>query len=400
MHEHALGFHASAPAAPEPMPQPSSLDLRALYARELQTRGFGPDAAQQAAVDALEAVRTHLLQRAERGLLGRLRGRWRGIGAASAVRGVYLWGPVGRGKTWLMDLFYDSLPLRAKRRRHFHHLMRDVHALLGQLRGRSDPMVQVARTVAAGARVLCLDELFVSDIADAAILGELFTQLLERGTTLVITANTPPSELYRGGLQRVRFLPTIALLERDLEVVAVDGGVDYRLRYLQHRKLYFDSRAPDTREQLRALMQQLGGGRGDNRSELTLQGRKLRAIGRLGDVIWFDFATLCEGPRHVNDYAELAQEFHTVLLSDVPVFASAQQDNAARRFIALVDELYDQGVKLIVSAAAAPQELYRGEALQFEFRRAASRLIEMQSEAYLARAHRPDTEPFGALTAE
>ena len=186
VHEHALGFHASAPAAPEPMPQPSSLDLRALYARELQTRGFGPDAAQQAAVDALEAVRTHLLQRAERGLLGRLRGRWRGIGAASAVRGVYLWGPVGRGKTWLMDLFYDSLPLRAKRRRHFHHLMRDVHALLGQLRGRSDPMVQVARTVAAGARVLCLDELFVSDIADAAILGELFTQLLERGTTLVI----------------------------------------------------------------------------------------------------------------------------------------------------------------------------------------------------------------------
>jgi cell division protein ZapE len=307
---------------------------------------------------------------------------------------------VGRGKTWLMDLFYDSLPLRAKRRSHFHHLMRDVHALLGQLRGRPDPIVHVARTVASGARVLCLDELFVSDIADAMILGELFTQLLARGTTLVITANTPPNELYRGGLQRARFLPAIALLERELDVVAVDGAVDYRLRHLQHRALYFDSRAPATREQLRTLMQEMAGGRGDSRADLTLQGRKLRAIARQGDAIWFDFATLCEGPRHANDYAELAQEFHTVLLSDVPVFASPQQDNAARRFIALVDELYDQGVKLIVSAAAAPQELYRGESLQFEFRRASSRLIEMQSEAYLARAHRPDNEPLGALTAE
>ncbi len=381
------------------MPSPSPPNLHALYARELGARGFSADRAQSAAIDALEAVRTRVLEQPEPGLLHRLQGRWRPA-AASAARGLYLWGPVGRGKTFLMDLFFDSLPLRAKRRRHFHHLMRDVHALLGQLRGRRDPIDEVARRVAAGARVLCLDELFVSDIADAMIVGELFGQLLARGTTLVITANTPPNELYRDGLQRARFLPAIALLERELDVVAVDGPVDYRLRHLQHRALYFDSRAPGTREQMRALMQQIAGGLGDSRTELTLQGRKLRAIARQGDAIWFDFATLCEGPRHANDYAELAQEFHTLLLSDVPVFASPHQDNAARRFIALVDELYDQGVKLIVSAAAAPQELYRGEGLQFEFRRASSRLIEMQSEAYLARAHRPDTEPLGALAAE
>lgn len=376
------------------MPPPSPPNLHALYARELEARGFSADRAQSAAIDALEAVRTRLLEQRPPGLLQRLQGRRRAA-TAPAVRGLYLWGPVGRGKTFLMDLFFDSLPLRAKRRTHFHHLMRDVHALLGQLHGRRDPISDVARTVAAGARVLCLDELFVSDIADAMILAELFAQLLARGTTLVITANTPPNELYRDGLQRARFLPAIALLERELDVVAVDGAVDYRLRHLQHRALYFDSRAPGAREQLRTLMQEIAGGRGDSRAELTLQGRKLRAIARQGDVIWFDFATLCEGPRHANDYAELAREFHTVLLSDVPVFASPQQDNAARRFIALVDELYDQGVKLIVSAAAAPQELYRGERLQFEFRRASSRLIEMQSEAYLARAHRPDTDLIG-----
>jgi cell division protein ZapE len=381
------------------MPAPPPPSLHALYGRELEARGFGRDPAQSAAVEALEALRSRLLEQRPPHLLQRLRRRW-GSAATPAARGLYLWGPVGRGKTFLMDLFFDSLALRAKRRSHFHHLMRDVHALLGQLRGRRDPLQEVARTVAAGARVLCLDELFVSDIADAMILGELFTQLLARGTTLVITANTPPNELYRGGLQRARFLPAVALLERELDLVALDGSVDYRLRHLQRRALYLDSRAPTTRERLRALMQELAGGRGDSRAELTLQGRRLRAVARQGEVIWFDFATLCEGPRHVNDYAELAEEFHTVLLSDVPVFATAQQDNAARRFIALVDELYDQGVKLIVSAAAAPAELYRGEQLQFEFRRTSSRLIEMQSEAYLARAHRPDTEPLGALAAE
>jgi cell division protein ZapE len=273
--------------------------------------------------------------------------------------------------------------------------MRDVHHLLRQLRGRRDPLAAVARRVASGTRVLCLDELYVSDIADAMILGQLFEQLLRHGSALVITSNLPPSELYRDGLQRSRFLPAIALLERELDVVPVDGGVDYRLRQLQRRPLYFDSRAADTTEQLRRLMQELAGAHSDSVTELLLQGRKLRALERRGGVIWFSFATLCEGPRHQDDYAELAQEFHTVLLSDVPVFDSPQQDNAARRFIALVDELYDQSVKLVLSAAAQPLELYRGATLQLEFRRASSRLIEMQSAAYLARAHRPDTESLG-----
>jgi cell division protein ZapE len=288
-----------------------------------------------------------------------------------------------------MDLFYDSVPLHAKRRIHFHHFMRDVHRALRRLRGRTDPVDVLARRVSSESRLLCLDELFVSDIADAMTLGQLFAGLIGHGTTLVVTANTPPSGLYRDGLQRSRFLPAIALLERELEVLPVDAGVDYRLRALQQRSLYLDSRAADANEQLRQLIEQLAGSHADRSTELSVQGRTLRAIARRGDVIWFNFATLCEGPRHQNDYADLALEFHTLLLSDVPVFATAQQDNAARRFIALVDELYDQGVKLILSAPAAPQELYRAESLQFEFRRAASRLIEMQSSEYLARAHRP-----------
>jgi cell division protein ZapE len=242
--------------------------------------------------------------------------------------------------------------------------------------------------MAARASVLCLDELYVSDIADAMILGALFEALLDLGTTLVITSNVPPADLYRDGLQRSRFLPAIALLERELEVFCLDGRVDYRLRHLQRRPIYLDSSQPDTPAQLRRLFDEIAGEHGDANLQLQLQGRKLRTVQRRGPVVWFAFAVLCEGPRSQNDYVELAQEFHTVLLSDVPVFRQPQQDDAARRLIALIDELYDQGVKLIISAAAPPDQLYRGERLQLEFRRTASRLVEMQSEAYLARAHR------------
>jgi cell division protein ZapE len=232
-------------------------DLRALYARELAALGYRPDAPQSDAVDALDTLRAQLLASQSEGRLDWLPRPWRR--PRRAVRGVYLWGPVGRGKTWLMDLFYDSVRLRGKQRSHFHHFMRDVHHLLGQLRGRPDPLALVAGRVARGTRLLCLDELYVSDIADAMILGQLFGGLLERGTTLVITANTPPSELYRGGLQRSRFLPAIALLERELQVVSVDAGVDYRLRQLRQRPLYFDSRTPGSADQLRQLMKELDG---------------------------------------------------------------------------------------------------------------------------------------------
>lgn len=299
---------------------------------------------------------------------------------------MYLWGAVGRGKTWLMDLFYESVPGRA-RRLHFHHFMRDVHAGLRRLRGRIDPLPRMARVLAAETQVLCLDELFVSDIADAMILGGLFEALLDNGVALVMTSNVPPHLLYQDGLQRARFLPAIALLERELTVLCVAGGTDYRLRQLQRRPIYLRSDEPGAAEQMRALFEQLAGDHGETATELQVQGRRLRALQRRGAVVWFSFATLCEGPRSQDDYVELAQEFHTVLLSDVPVLSAPSQDNAARRFIALIDEFYDQGVKVVLSAAAAPAQLYRGERLRMEFNRTASRLVEMQGEPYLARPH-------------
>jgi cell division protein ZapE len=285
-----------------------------------------------------------------------------------------------------MDLFCASVPAQA-RRLHFHHFMRDVHASLRAMPLQREPLAALARALAAQTRVLCLDELFVADIADAMILGALFASLLQQGVFLVITSNSPPSGLYQDGLQRARFLPAIALLERELTIVKIDGGIDYRLRQLQRRPIYMESAAADTSARLEALFAELADPHAEQSRELTLQGRTLQAMRRAGEIVWFSFATLCEGTRSQLDYVELAEEFHTLLLSDVPVFSEAQQDNAARRFIALVDELYDQGVKLIVSAAARPTELYRAGRLSVTFERTASRLIEMQSEAYLARAH-------------
>ena len=235
--------------------------------------------------------------------------------------------------------------------------------------------------------MLCLDELYVSDIADAMILGGLFDNLLRRGVTLVFTSNVPPAGLYRDGLQRGRFLPAIALLESALEVLPMDGGVDYRLRQLRQARIYLDCADAATPGHLETLYRQLAGEHGDPDSELAIMGRRIRARRRSSDVVWFDFATLCAGARSQNDYIEIARDFHTVFLSDVPAMGPTDED-ATRRFIALVDEFYDQGVKLVLSAAAAPATLYSGERLRFEFQRTQSRLIEMQSEEYLARAHR------------
>ncbi len=367
----------------------AELTLRERYLHELAAHGYEADAAQSAVIEHLEALRTRLLAEPTTGIWGRLC-QWLlpKRGAARDTRGLYLWGAVGRGKTWLMDLFYDSLPMRARRRSHFHHFMRDTHQQLRQIGARREPLQLLARRIARQTRLLCLDELHVNDIVDAMLLGGLLEALLRYGVLLVVTSNVPPRELYRGGLQRNRFLPAIAVLERDLEVLAVDGGVDYRLRQLRRRQIYLDSRAANSAAQLQSLFDDLAGDHGESATELRIAGRRLRALRRRGDVVWFSFAMLCEGPRSPSDYADIAQEFGTILLSDVPLFTAPQHDNAARRFIALIDEFYDQGVKLVLSAAAAPAHLYRGELLQFEFRRTASRLVEMQTESYLARPRR------------
>ncbi len=358
--------------------------LRERFEQELKRRGYVPDAAQLIAVARLEELRLALAERRPSWL------RWlSGQHAVPAARGVYLWGAVGRGKTWLMDLFFASIPTVARRRQHFHHFMRDVHAELAALQGQSEPLRVVAREQARHARLLCLDELFVEDIADAMLLATLFEALLRQGVALVITSNVPPAGLYRDGLQRARFLPAIALLDSQLDVLKVDGGTDYRLRQLRQAPVYLSLADPAAaRRAMSAWFERLADPHGNTDRRLRICGRTLRALRRRGDVVWFRFRTLCDGTRSTADYVQIAHQFHTVLLSSVPQMG-AGQDDAARRFIALVDEFYDRGVKLIVSAACDPQALYQGSRLAPEFMRTASRLVEMQSEAYLAQPHRP-----------
>jgi cell division protein ZapE len=358
--------------------------LGALYAREIAKRGFASDAAQSAAVAKLERLRAELSEAAAAPLGKRL---LRGLTQPDAPQGVYLWGGVGRGKTWLMDLFYTSLPATAKRRTHFYRFMQEVHSDLKRLKGMQSPLDGVADKISKKARVICFDELFVSDIADAMILAALFSALLKRGVALVFTSNVKPKDLYKNGLQRDRFLPTIALIEKNCEVVAVDGGVDYRLRQLTAAPIYLPGNDPETLKKLEELFDDLSDDDVESGGTITVNNRKIKVVRESENVIWFEFAALCEGPRSPADYVAIASEYQSVMIANVPVFDDTA-DNAARRFISVIDEFYDRGVNVIMSAAAAPAELYKGEKLKFEFQRTASRLVEMQSNDYLARAHR------------
>ena len=303
-------------------------------------------------------------------------------------RGIYLWGDVGRGKTYLMDLFYVSLPFEDKRRLHFHRFMASIHARLKGLRNRSDPLDRIADQLAASSRILCFDELAVTDIGDAMILGNLFTGLFARGVALAATSNVAPAGLYREGLQRARFLPAIALLEEHTELVHVNGAKDYRLRLLERADVYQcpPSEAADARleEYFASLAPEASSARGT----IEVLGRDIDYRRCADDVIWFDFDAVCEGPRSQDDYIELSRCYQTVLLSGVPRFGPMRED-AARRFIALVDEFYDRRVKLILSAEAGASGLYRGKRLSMEFRRTRSRLEEMQTHDYLAAPHKP-----------
>lgn len=356
------------------------------YERALAEEARARDAGQQSAAAQLAGLSDCLDDsspiRRLRMRLASLLHLWRGVRYEPCCRGIYLWGTVGRGKSWLVDLFQQQ-QARHSRRLHFQHLMRDVHADLARLRRRERPLDLVAAHMAARARVWCIDEFEVTDIADAMILQGLVSALLERGVVLVLTSNTPPARLYAGGLQRERFLPAIALLERQLDVVELVPGPDYRLRQLQAGDMYLAGadHASDTR--MRELFMRLAGTAGLVEQELVIEGRPVQARGRVGGLGWFDFAALCEGPRAAADYIALAQQLHTVLLSGVPRF-DGTNDDAARRFIVLIDELYDRRVRLVVSAAAEPAQLYAGERLRGQFERTASRLMEMRTAGYLA----------------
>ena len=367
----------------------SALPFQQAYRDSLARHGYAPDPAQERAVARLGDLLARLQPPAPAagGLRSTLARRLGRRAPPSAVRGLYLWGGVGRGKTFLMDLFHAQLRVPA-RREHFHRFMKDVHGRLAQLRETRDPLERIASEMAAQARVLCLDELFVNDIADAMLLAGLFEGLVKSGCTLVFTSNSPPRELYRDGLQRARFLPAIALIERCCDVLDVDDGQDYRLRALEKAPLYLDARDPATPAAMQERFESIAGDPGERDGRLEVEGRPIAYRARLADVIWFDFAAICDGPRSQSDYVEIARDFSAVLVSDVPQFDRTRED-PARRFIALVDEFYDRSVKLAISATAPLDALYRGERLSFEFERTRSRIAEMQSHEYLARPHRP-----------
>jgi cell division protein ZapE len=358
--------------------------VRELYDRENARLGHTADAAQLKAIERLDDLRTRLMKPQPRGLLDGLLGR---KPPRKLERGLYFWGGVGRGKTFLMDLFFHSLPFKSKQRSHFHHFMLSVHEQLKKHADQTDPLDLIADRIAAKTRVICFDEFFVSDIADAMLLGTLFTNLFARGVTLVATSNIPPDKLYKDGLQRARFLPAIKQIKEHTEVLNVDGGTDYRLRLLERAMAWFDAKAAATTDEFNRLFDACAGEAGASNVSFILNHRKVHAERRANDVIWFTFKQLCDGPRGQTDYIELARCYHTVLLSDVPVL-DALQDNQARRFISLVDEFYDRSVKLIVAGHAPLDQTYQGTSFKFEFERTKSRLIEMQSKEYLARAHK------------
>lgn len=359
------------------------------YAQALASGDFVADPAQADAVAALERVHRELLayppkpglrNRLARKLAGRDMVRW------PPVTGVYMWGGVGRGKTWLMDSFFDTLPFDRKRRTHFHRFMRDVHARRAQHADTRDPLGPVADSIAREARVLCFDEFFVSDIADAMILGRLTQALFERGVTLVATSNCAPHMLYRDGLQRARFVPAIERIEAHCDVLNVDGGNDYRMQALQSQPLYLTDPPTTADTALADAFNKIDPTPGTPDTTLDINGRDIPAR-RVGETaVWFGFDALCGGPRSADDYIEIAREFQWVLLSGVPQL-DGDLENEARRFITLIDECYDRNVKVMLAAAAPLPALYAGNRLTFEFERTQSRLTEMQSQAFLQRPH-------------
>jgi cell division protein ZapE len=350
-------------------------------APELARRNIVLDVAQETALGRLQRLYDELIafKRARASLLR----RW--LNPPLSPRGAYFWGGVGRGKSFLMDAFYAALPYRRKTRVHFHAFMKAVHDDLRQHKKAVDPLAAVAARIARRHRVICFDEFHVSDVADAMILGRLLTALFEHGTVFVMTSNYRPDDLYPNGLQRQNLLPTIALLKQWLDIVQVDGGVDYRLRQLEHAACYYTPLSEAVDAELSALFERMRPGPGED-PRLAIEARTLKARRRAGSLVWFDFATLCESARSQLDYLELARRFAVVILSGVPRLTPDMGD-AARRFTWLVDVFYDHRVKLLLSAAVPADELYREGPNSQEFPRTVSRLIEMRTHEYMALPH-------------
>jgi cell division protein ZapE len=352
------------------------------YKNLLDVRGYVADAAQMTAALALQNLYTSLLFfKVDRGSTFK-----RLLSPPKPPKGVYFWGGVGRGKSFLMDCFYDSVPYRRKRRIHFHAFMQQIHRDLEKYKGEPDPMLKLAEQIAKEVRLLCFDEFHVSDIADAMILGRLMDGLFAHGVIIVMTSNYPPDMLYPNGLHRESFLPTIALLQKHLDVFEVDAGTDYRLRALEQVEIYHFPADATAEKKMLDYFRTVAGEEGKKAGYIEVLGRNIDTVRRGHGVIWFDFRSLCGGPRSQNDYLEIARAYHTVLLSHVPKMTT-HQASEARRFTWLVDVFYDHKVKLIVTADCAAEGLYTEGTQAGEFARTVSRLTEMNSREYLALPH-------------
>jgi cell division protein ZapE len=361
------------------------------YQQDLTRDDFSHDPAQEQAVKSLQRVYDQLLAATKPiSAWSKLLGTLTGKSAHKQVQGLYLWGGVGRGKTYLMDTFFDALPSDRKLRAHFHRFMHQLHHDLGELKGVQDPLLVIAKKMAKQYQIICFDEFFVSDITDAMLLGTLFQALFKEGVVLVATSNIIPDELYKNGLQRARFLPAIALINQQCEILNVDSGIDYRLRTLEQAEIYHFPLDAQADINLLQYFKQLAPESAVSTQALEIDGRNISIRQQAQGVLLVDFRALCDGPRSQRDYMEIARLYHTVLLSGLEQMGAQQTgDDIARRFLAVVDEFYERNVKLIISAKVPLEDIYTQGQLNFEFKRCHSRLIEMQSHDYLVLEHLP-----------
>ncbi|WP_373741017.1 cell division protein ZapE [Neisseria sp.] len=352
------------------------------YQAASQQPGFIRDNAQAKAVEYLDRLWSELV------MFKRKRNRFlgRSLRSPSVPKGLYFYGGVGRGKSFLMDMFYGCLPYRRKRRVHFHAFMAEVHKRMRDAKSEANPLKTVAAEIAKETRVLCFDEFHVSDIADAMILGRLLESLLELGVVVVATSNYAPSELYPQGQNRSSFLPTIALIEQNLTVLNVDGGEDYRMRTLKPADVYFVPDSTENEKRLAELFAMMSGGTPDNPHMMSVHGRDIPCKAEKGRVVWFDFKALCFGPRSQADYLYLAENYEVVLVSGICKL-TPEEKAEARRLTWLMDVFYDYRVKFCATGSVAAEDIYTEGDFAHEFVRTVSRMVEMQSESYLAQPH-------------